>query len=64
MKFESYQEYEKAAREYFSTKDLKIPVEYMILSLEMFNMFNGNISFGPGTQNTEGCENCENCNSK
>lgn len=46
MTFTTYKEYVEAATEYFSNKpELKIPVEYMIFSEELFNLFNGNIEF-------------------
>jgi hypothetical protein len=58
MKFETYQDYVTAATEYFSQKkELKVPVEYMIFSEEMFQLFNGNIEFGlpiDGSLNAEG----------
>lgn len=67
MKFKSYQEYIEAATEYFSGKtNLKVPVEYMLLSEEMYNLFNGDIKFGAGedkstekTGNGGCCGKCE-----
>ncbi len=63
MKYESYAEYVKAATEYFSKKEeLTIPVEYMLLSEDMFNLFKGDIKFGqtnPNAPQKTGC--CGQC---
>lgn len=56
MKYNTYQDYIEAARKHFEDKkDLKVPVEYMLLSEEMFNLFNGTINFGP----KQNCCNCD-----
>ena len=58
MKFENYETYRDAATKHFgSLKDLKVPVEYMILTREMFDLFNGKIDFGPGYK-PDGCQKC------
>lgn len=58
MKFETYESYVEAAKKHFaSKKDIKVPVEYLILSKELFDLFNGYIQFGVG-----GCDKkCDNC---
>lgn len=57
MKFDTYEEYIEKAKEHYSKKDIKIPVEYMFLSEEMFNLFNGSIQFGVSS-----CEQkCQDC---
>ena len=56
MKFDSYDDYVEATKKHYSGKDIKIPVEIMILSEKMFDLFKGNINFGVGCR-----ENCENC---
>lgn len=59
MKYQTYEEYVEAAKNYYSSKkDLKIPVEYMIFSKDMFELFNGNIQFGAGCCESGSCENC------
>ena len=59
MKFNNYLEYCEAAKKYFASKsDLKVPAEYMILSQEMFDLFNGRIDFGPGYE-PNACQKCE-----
>jgi len=56
MKFDTYTDYVNTAQAHFSSKtNLKVPPEYMILSEEMFNLFNGTISFGTGDTSSKGC---------
>ena len=60
MNFENYEAYKKAATEYYSSnKDLKVPVAYMILSEEMFKLFNGTINFGLSKSPCNGNCQCE-----
>lgn len=59
MKFNSYEEYVKATKEHYSKKEIKIPVDFMVLSKEMFELFNGQIDFG-----TSKCNGNCNCNCK
>lgn len=59
MKYDTYEAYVAAATEYFSNKkDLKVPVEYMIFSKEIFELFNGNIQFGTGCCGDGNCGDC------
>lgn len=62
MKYQTYEQYvEKATAYYSGKKDLKIPVEYMIFTKEMFDLFNGNIQFGDGSNGCCGDGTCANC---
>ena len=61
MKFNTYSEYVSAAMSHFGSKtNLKVPPEYMILSEEMFNLFNGSINFGTGEEPTDSKGGCQN----
>lgn len=60
MKFETYEDYVKATKEHYSKKQLTIPVDFMVLSKEMFELFNGNITFGASKSKCNGDCNC-NC---
>lgn len=62
MKFNSYEEYVEATKAHYGNKDIKVPVSFMILSEEMYNLFNGQIDFG--TSKTSKCDGNCNCNCK
>jgi hypothetical protein len=63
MKYETYDQYVKAAKEYFSKKDLKgVTAEMLTLSEDKFNAFNGVIEFGPGSVHVTNC--CHDCKCK
>jgi hypothetical protein len=62
MKFKTYEEYVGKTKEHFSkNRELKIPVDYMILSEDMFNLFNGDIQFGANDSECECQSKCEKC---
>jgi hypothetical protein len=48
MKYESYEEYIKDAKEYY--KDHKLSSDLLIISEKQFDLFNGVIEFGPGAK--------------
>lgn len=51
MKYNSYKEYVEDAKKFYKNRSgLKVPVERMILSEELFNLFDGVIEFGPGSK--------------
>ena len=51
-KYTSYKEYVEAAKEFYKNrKNLKVPIELMIITEEAFDTFDGVIEFGPGSAN-------------
>ena len=50
MKYNSYDEYVIAAKEYFSGREMKVATDLMILPENLFNNFGGIIEFGPGSK--------------
>ena len=63
MKYNSYEDYVKDARTYFEGRELKVPVELMILPKNLFDSFCGIIEFGPGSKNLVNKCKC-NCSEK
>lgn len=61
MKYDSYEQYYNSAVEFYKDKnEIKIPLEYMILTKELFDAFNGYIDFGPGSVEKKcKCTNCD-----
>lgn len=60
MKYDSYEQYYNSAVEYYKDRnELKIPIEYMILTKELFDSFNGHIDFGPGLKSSAKDGQCE-----
>jgi len=49
-KYDSYEEYVEAAKKYYEKRDgLKVNVDLMIMTKEVFDLFDGVVDFGPGS---------------
>lgn len=61
MKYLSYEDYVKDTKEFYKDRKLSVPIEFMILSKEYFDIFNGVIEFGAGSKNLTNKPKCNNC---
>ena len=59
MKFKSYEQYIKHCNHYYQNRELSVPIEHLIVSEDSFNIFNGVINFGAGSEGEK--ENCPDC---
>ena len=50
MKFSSYDDYVVKTKKFYETRDLKIPIDHLIVSREVFDFFDGVIEWGVGSR--------------